>query len=63
MAHTSGACHHGRDSRDSRYFLSSAGQLTITEIEGGDETWPLEKDITAVTLQELARRLSGRARL
>ena len=31
-------------------------------VHGGDETWPLEKDITAVTLQELARRLSGRAR-
>lgn len=26
-------------------------------VHGGDETWPLEKDITAVTLQELARRL------
>ena len=26
-------------------------------VHGGDETWPLEKGITAVTLQELARRL------
>ena len=30
-------------------------------VHGGDETWPLEKEITAVTLRELARRLGKTA--